>query len=423
MLGMFLNTQPMTLTPDLETAIAEDVRRSVTVKHGDKLLRPGEEIKPQIGADIREAVMHSLQARSLRLSTIDETNLIEKLIAQITGLGFLDPILAAGNVIEIAGNPDGSWWIVQRGASEFTPLAIRPSPIEVRTVLDKILGPLGRRVTEAEPIVIGKLPPSPGLPAGARLNIVAPPIANGPYPAVNLRFYEDKPVTREAIVERWQMLSPELWDFLTNAIQGQARLLIAGGTGSGKTTLLSALASTIPHAQRVLLCEDPSEIFLDHPQVVRLEGRPATGEGKYEVPMGALVTTALRMTPRWLVVGEIRSGAAALWLFRAQMSDHPGLSTIHSDSPASAIGTLCLLAQLTEEHVPFSATKYLLTRAVELIVQIGYDTQGRRRVKQVMQVEPDLNHGEVVLKPLWTLDESGSQLHWQQVGEWTRRRS
>jgi Flp pilus assembly CpaF family ATPase len=77
-------------------------------------------------------------------------------------------------VIEIAGNPDGSWWIVRRGESEFTPLAIRPSPIEVRTVLDKILGPLGRRVTEAEPIVIGKLPPSPGLPAGARLNIVAP---------------------------------------------------------------------------------------------------------------------------------------------------------------------------------------------------------------------------------------------------------
>ena len=192
MLGMFLNTQPMTLTPEIEAAIAEDVRRSVTLKHGDKLLRPGDEIKTQIAVDIREAVTHSLQVRSLRLSTLDETTLIEKLIAQITGLGFLDAILAAGNVIEIAGNPDGSWWIVRRGESEFTPLAIRPSPIEVRTVLDKILGPLGRRVTEAEPIVIGKLPPSPSLPAGARLNIVAAPIANGPYPAVNLRFYEDQ---------------------------------------------------------------------------------------------------------------------------------------------------------------------------------------------------------------------------------------
>ncbi len=48
--------------------------------------------------------------------------------------------------------------------------------VEVRGVLDKILGPLGRRVTEAEPIVAGKLPPSPEMPAGARLDIVAPPI-------------------------------------------------------------------------------------------------------------------------------------------------------------------------------------------------------------------------------------------------------
>ncbi len=423
MLGMLLNTHPTELTADLEVAIADDVRRAVTAKYGDKLLRPTAEVKTQIAADIRDAVNQSAHLRSLRLSVTDEARLIDQIIAQITGLGFLDPILAAGDVIEVTGNPDGSWWVMRRGASAFTPIAIHPSPVEVRSVLDKVLGPLGRRVTEAEPIVIGKLPPSPQMPAGARLNVVAPPIANGPYPAVNLRFYEARPVQRDLIVDQWRMLSPELWDFLTGAIQGQARILISGGTGSGKTTLLSALANTIPPTQRVLLCEDPSEIFLDHPQVVRLEGRPATAEGKYEVAMGALVTTALRMTPRWLVVGEIRSGAAALWLFRAQMSDHPGLSTLHSDSPASALGTLCLLGQLTEEHVPFSATKYLTARAVDLIVQIGYDATGRRRVKQVVQVEPELRHAEVVLTPLWDMTETHGEPYWTQVGDFTRRRS
>jgi pilus assembly protein CpaF len=345
------------------------------------------------------------------------------LIAQIVGLGFLDGVIATGNVMEIAGNPDGLWWIMRRGDSEFAPLDIRPSAIEVRSVLDKILGPLGRRVTEAEPIVIGKLPPSASLPAGARINVVAPPIANGPYPAVNIRFYEDRPVKRELIVDHWQMLGAEVWDFLVEAIQQQARILISGSTGSGKTTLLSALASTIPPTQRVLLCEDPSEIFVDHPQVVRLEGRPPTAEGKYDVPMGSLVTTALRMTPKWLVVGEIRLGGAALWLLRAQMSDHPGLSTIHSDSPQSAIGTLCLLAQLTEERVPFAATKYLFARAVDLIVQIGYDADRRRRVKQIVQVEPELVRGEVGLSTLWDWDESGQAPRWRQLGGLTRRRS
>jgi pilus assembly protein CpaF len=87
----------------------------------------------------------------------------------------------------------------------------------------------------------------------------------------------------------------------------------------------------------------------------------------------------MRMTPKWLVVGEIRVGAAALWLFRAQMSDHPGLSTIHSESPATAVDTVCLLAQMTEEQVPFAATKLLFARAIDLIVQIGRPADGPRR--------------------------------------------
>jgi pilus assembly protein CpaF len=428
MLGAMLHTTTLTsITPEMESAIAADVNLRINTEfRPDELLRPSAELKTRIGDALRRYTTQAIQQRGLKVSAVEESELADRLVAQMLGLGFLERILATGNVAEIAGNPDGSWWIMRRGDSVFAPIATRPSVVEVRGVLDKILGPLGRRVTEAEPIVVGKLPPSPEIPAGARINIVAPPIANGAYPAVNIRFYEDRPVQRELIVERWQMLGSDVWDFLLQAIQQQARILIAGSTGSGKTTLLSALAGTIPAQQRVLLCEDPSEIFVDHPQVVRLEGRPPTSEGKYEVSMGGLVTTAMRMTPKWLVVGEIRLGAAALWLFRAQMSDHPGLSTIHSDSPASAIGTICLLAQMTEEHVPFAATKYLLTRAIDLIVQIGYDRHNKRRVKQIVQVEPELVRGEVSLTPLWELDDAGddaqSAPRWMQVGQLARRR-
>jgi pilus assembly protein CpaF len=424
MLGAMLHAPTTdTLSPEIESAIAAEVNQRLNAEfRPDDLLSPSPEKKREIGDAIRRHTLTALRSRNVKISPVDETDLTERLIAQTLGLGFLDRIIAAGNLSEIAGNPDGRWWIMRRGASEFEPIAVRPSIIEVNSVLNKILGPLGRRVTEAEPIVTGKLPATAQLPAGARLNIVAPPIANGAYPAVNLRFYEDRPVKHDLIVERWQMLGNEVWDFLADAIQHQARILIAGSTGSGKTTLLSALAGTIPTNQRILLCEDPSEIFVDHPHLVRLEGRPATAEGKYEVPMGGLVTTAMRMTPKWLVVGEIRLGGAALWLFRAQMSDHPGLSTIHSDSPQTAVDTVCLLAQMTDERVPFAATKLLFTRAIDLIVQIGRPGNGPRRVEQIVQVEPALVRGEVVMTPLWEFDGTCEVPHWQQTGEWTRQR-
>ena len=68
-----------------------------------------------------------------------------------------------------------------------------------------------------------------------------------------------------------------------------------------------------------------------------LEARPAPPGS--EVPSYTItdgVNDAMRMTPDWLVVGEVRTGDAAMSLFRAQMSDHPGLSTFHSKSPQRA---------------------------------------------------------------------------------------
>ncbi len=45
------------------------------------------------------------------------------------------------------------------------------------------------------------------------------------------------------------------------------------------------------------------------------------------------VNDAMRLAPDRLIVGEVRTGHAALALFRAQMSDHPGLSTFHAKAP------------------------------------------------------------------------------------------
>ena len=59
---------------------------------------------------------------------------------------------------------------------------------------------------------------------------------------------------------------------------------IAGGTGSGKTTFLGALAEYIPDQERVVTIEDSAELRLYHIQnLVRLESRNASQEGKYEV--------------------------------------------------------------------------------------------------------------------------------------------
>ena len=117
--------------------------------------------------------------------------------------------------------------------------------------------------------------------------------------------------------------------------------------------------------------EDPEEIWLQHPNVVTLEARPAPPGSTvppYRVQDG--VDDAMRMAPDWLIVGEVRTGQAALSLFRAQMSDHPGLCTFHAEGAEAAVHRMSVIL-FAHSQVRMEAAKEIFAQAVDLVVQVG----------------------------------------------------
>ena len=425
MLQPFLDNDPARgiITDEQINQVIDEVISRVTGEFGaGQLLAPTEEIKSQAGERIAQHLQAALQRRGLRLSVVREKAIAEDVASRLLGLGFLDRLLppARTDLSEIILNADGSLWVIPKGSSD--PVrqdGFSLQATEVFRVIDGILGPLNLSVNEANPIVQAKLPRSLRLPGGARVSVVHPCIANGDgFPTMNIRLYEPKPVRVDRLLE-WRMLNQEMAAFLEQAVHDHLRIMTSGGTGTGKTTLLSALANFIPANERIALVEDPAEIFIGHPDVVSLEARPANVDGKYGVPLAALVAQCLRMTPRWIVVGEVRDGFAATALLSAQMSDHPGLSTIHALSPKAAVERLCLLAQLAQD-VRREATKSLIALAVDLFIQINYDRQGVRRVTRITEVAPELKGGDVYLTDLYRFDEETSL--WAKVGERTRTR-
>ncbi|HLF24936.1 MAG TPA: ATPase, T2SS/T4P/T4SS family [Anaerolineae bacterium] len=190
---------------------------------------------------------------------------------------------------------------------------------------------------------------------------------------------------------------------------------VAGGTGTGKTTLLAALCNSIPDAERVVKIEDPEEIFLDKPHVVTLEARAAPpGSPVPSYTVSDAVNDAMRMAPDRLIVGEVRTGGAALALFRAQMSDHPGLSTFHAEDPQAAVHRLALI-MFSDAGVRMEAAKGLFASAVDLYVQIN-KVSGKRRVTGIWQIESALRGGDVSFTPIFNADHA-------QVGTMTRERT
>jgi pilus assembly protein CpaF len=335
-------------------------------------------------------------------------DLAREIVARVGGLGFLEPLLRIdAGLSEITVNPDGSVWVFRKGASSFERLTM-PSKTDVWRAVETLLAPLGRAVTEASPSVDAKIPRQEGLPGGARVKIIHPTVAPGlGYPSINIRLFEDKPVPPDLLI-RWNVAPAPVIHGLVNLVSKGLRVLVIGGTGSGKTTLLSAICNGIPKDARVVKIEDPEEIWLDHPHVVTLEARPAqVGSSIISYDLDAAVKDAMRMSPKWLIVGEMRDGKAIKALLDAQMSDHAGLSTFHAEGPDAAISRMTLKLA-TDAGVRAESSKEMIAQAVDLIVQVGW-SGGKRAMIGVWEVEKILKGGNVQFRQLYKPGDDGLQ--------------
>jgi pilus assembly protein CpaF len=337
----------------------------------------------------------------LGLRTMDIEAIAREVVARIGGLGFLEPLLRTDSGLsEITVTPNGEVWLLKKGASSFEKHTVAPKDTEVWRAVETLLAPLGRSVNEASPSVDAKIPRQEGLAGGARVKIIHPVVAPGlGFPSINIRLFEPKPVPPEKLVE-WQVAPAPVIEGLVKAVGLALRVLVIGGTASGKTTLLSALCHGVPKEARVVKIEDPEEIWLDHPHVVTLEARPAqVGSSIAPYSLASAVDDAMRMSPKWLIVGEMRRGDAVAALFRAQMSDHPGLSTFHAEGPEAAIMRLNLLLA-ADVGIRAEAAKEMFCQAVDMIVQVGWHN-GKRAMIGVWEVEKALKGGNVQFRRLY----------------------
>lgn len=322
----------------------------------------------------------------------------QQLPEQHRGMGWLEFLFVPGgqNWTDVVLNGNGVVWARPKNSLAFECLdQVRPSPGEVWQAIEALLSPLGRACTEASPSVDAKIPRNAetGFP-GARLKILHPAIAPGDgFPAFAIRFFEQKPVTPKQIVE-WGMLPEEVMDLLLQAVAEGQNILIAGGTGTGKTTLLSALCHGITMNERIVKIEDPEEIWLPHPDVVTLEARPAPPGSpvpSYGVTNG--VNDAMRLAPSHIIVGEVRTGTAALSLFRALMSDHSGLTTFHANGPQEALSRLGVI-MFSDAQVPFDASRSLFRQAIHQVVHIGFEG-GKRKVLGIHKIQQQGRYNRV----------------------------
>lgn len=249
---------------------------------------------------------------------------------------------------------------------------------QVRTVIERIVHPIGRRIDESSPMVDARLRD------GSRVNAIIPPLSlNGPI--ITIRKFPPTQMGEEQLTKN-ESLTKKMLEFLKFCVSNRMNILISGGTGSGKTTLLNVLSGFIPSGERIVTIEDSAELRLAQPHVISLETRPANMEGRGLITIRDLVRNSLRMRPDRIVIGECRGGEA-FDLLSAMNTGHDGsLSTIHANSPRDALSRFETLVLMAGMDLPSRAIRQQIASAVQIIIQQSRFSDGSRKITHIVEV-------------------------------------
>ncbi|MHB8481373.1 MAG: ATPase, T2SS/T4P/T4SS family [Nitrospiria bacterium] len=111
-------------------------------------------------------------------------------------------------------------------------------------------------------------------------------------------------------------------------------ILVTGPTGSGKTTTLYAMLNQINHPSiNIITIENPIEYHLDG--ITQVQVNPDSG-----LTFATTLRAILRQDPNVILVGEIRDIETAQIAFRAAMTGHLVISTLHTNDAPSAVTRL-----------------------------------------------------------------------------------
>jgi pilus assembly protein CpaF len=389
--------QPVPAPVDAARIIEDEVRELVR----RRTVEPGADATSAVRALIDDVVAdYGERALTANMPALSEPATVAKAVAdRVIGLGPLQEYFDDPEVEEIWLNAPDKVFVARGGRTALTGTVL--SEQQVHDLVELMLRASGRRVDLSTPFV------DASLADGSRLHVVIPDVTRCHW-AVNIRKFV---VRAHALAElvRLGTMTPRCARLLEAAVIAGVNIVAAGATQAGKTTLLNCLAGAIPPHERVVTCEEVFELQIDLPDVVAMQTRQPNLEGEGEIRQRRLIKEALRMRPNRLIVGEVRQ-EETLDLLIALNSGIAGMTSLHANSGREALDKLATLPLLAGENISHQFIVPTVAAAVDLVVFLRCDRDGRRCVEEVLAVPGRLDGGQIESQPLFR--QIGGQLLW-----------
>src|SRR5436189_6484995 len=115
------------------------------------------------------------------------------------------------------------------------------------------------------------------------------------------------------------------------------------------------------------------------------------------------------MRPSRIIIGEVRA-EECLDLLLALNAGLPGMCTIHANSAREALVKLCTLPLLAGENISARFVVPTVASSVDLVVHLGIDNAGVRRVNEIVAVPGRVENDLVETEPVF-VRRAGDLVH------------
>lgn len=344
--------------------------------------------------------------------------LTRALIDEVLDWGILTDAMQDPNVSEIQGNDYKSIYVERNGETNLLRSDITGEVITFNSADDmlKIANKL-LRFSETSLSRTGAL--QGGMTVeGYRVAAVDPSVAapdkgenqlKDKSPMFVIRKYGSTPPSLEQLI-KWHSISIQQAEFMKTLAKTGIPIVICGATGSGKTVLLQAILNNRVKNRRLAVVEDQSELNahmrdengVDTSNTIQFEAKPSppSGEPPLTYPTFNNVTMQLlRMTPRLIVLGEMRTDQIINEAMTAAYTGHGLYSTIHAESAEDCITRMTKSVQAISNGTPWDVNMQTVCAAIPFIMSQQRLDDGSRKLLEFAEIEgTEIRDGKLMPK-------------------------
>lgn len=228
-------------------------------------------------------------------------------------------------------------------------------------------------------------------------------------PKFVIRKYGSKPPDLPMLIG-YHSITVQQANFLKLLAKTGIPIVICGATGSGKTVLLQSILNNRVLTNRLAVVEDQSELNahvrnedgVDMSNTIQFEARPAPPSGTPPLTFPTFLNVTmqlLRMTPRIIVLGEMRTDEIVSQAITAAYTGHGLYSTIHAENVVDCITRITTAIQATSSGIPYDINMQKVCSAIPFIMSQQRLDDGSRKLLEFAEIEgTEVKDGKVVPK-------------------------